>query len=139
MTIGIATKLSAGLFAAIAHAVATAALRAWRCAVALKHRHELHRLLDCEDRMLADIGISRDDLRAALSEPLWRDPTTALAARAGRPVAQARPDFRTHVHAHVRAGLPVRPGVRHRAHFRPHGRNGLEALPRTPQHRAILE
>jgi uncharacterized protein YjiS (DUF1127 family) len=86
MTARITTKPSAGLFAAIAHAITTVALRAWRCAAALKHRHELRRLLDCEDRLLADIGISRDDLRSALSEPFWRDPTTALAARAGKPI-----------------------------------------------------
>jgi hypothetical protein len=41
-------------------------------------------LADLDDRMLADIGLTRTDLRDACSEPLWRDPTSMLARR-GRP------------------------------------------------------
>ena len=35
-----------------------------------------------DDRMLADIGLTRSDLRDAYAEPLWRDPTDMLAGRA---------------------------------------------------------
>ena len=101
MTAGIATKLSPGLFAPIVHAIATAALHAWRWALALKHRHELRRLLDSEDHILADIGIRRDDLHSALSEPFWRDPTTAFAVGGGRPAADLR-----RVSARARQGCP---------------------------------
>ena len=52
---------------------------------AVKDRRQLADLLDCEDHRLSDMGITRDDLHAALSEPLWRDPTTALARRARKP------------------------------------------------------
>ena len=31
--------------------------------------------------MLADIGVTRSDLRDAYAEPLWRDPTDMLAGR----------------------------------------------------------
>jgi uncharacterized protein YjiS (DUF1127 family) len=35
-------------------------------------------LLAMDDRMLADIGVTRSDLRAAWSEPVWQDPTIRL-------------------------------------------------------------
>ncbi|HEU5018751.1 MAG TPA: hypothetical protein VFT69_12365, partial [Pseudolabrys sp.] len=34
-------------------------------------------------RMLADIGITRSDVRDAFSEPFWQDPTALLSERAG--------------------------------------------------------
>ena len=40
------------------------------------------RLRALDDRMLADIGLTRGDLRDAYSEPVWRDPTTILVNRA---------------------------------------------------------
>jgi hypothetical protein len=40
------------------------------------------RLAALDDRMLADIGLTRCDLRDAYSEPLWHDPTDVLARRA---------------------------------------------------------
>ena len=41
--------------------------------------------LGFDDRMLADIGLTRRDVREAFSEPIWRDPTDLLAERvAGR-------------------------------------------------------
>jgi len=46
----------------------------WQIVVAIKHRRELTRVTDCNDRMLADIGLRRSDLRAARSVPLWQDP-----------------------------------------------------------------
>ena len=39
----------------------------WRLVVALKHRRELAHLADFDDRMLADIGLTRTDLRDAHS------------------------------------------------------------------------
>ena len=49
---------------------------------ALKHRHDAGLLASMDDRMLADIGLTRSDLHDAYAEPLWRDPTDVLAGRA---------------------------------------------------------
>jgi uncharacterized protein YjiS (DUF1127 family) len=49
---------------------------------ALKNRRAVASLAGFDDRMLADIGITRSDLRDAYSEPLWHDPTDVLAQRA---------------------------------------------------------
>jgi uncharacterized protein YjiS (DUF1127 family) len=76
-------------FAPIGHAVVALVLGVWRLVVAIKHRRDLARLADIDDRMLADIGLKRSDLRDAYSEPLWRDPTSLLARRAG--VGHRRP------------------------------------------------
>jgi uncharacterized protein YjiS (DUF1127 family) len=48
----------------------------------LKNRHDAAMLAQFDDRMLADMGITRSDVRDAYSEPLWRDPTSILASRA---------------------------------------------------------
>lgn len=48
---------------------------------ALKNRREAGMLAGMDDRMLADIGLTRSDLRDAYAEPLWRDPTDILAGR----------------------------------------------------------
>jgi uncharacterized protein YjiS (DUF1127 family) len=48
----------------------------------LKNRRNARMLAGMDDRMLADIGLSRSDLRDAYAEPLWRDPTDVLAGRA---------------------------------------------------------
>lgn len=47
----------------------------------LKNRHDATMLAQFDDRMLADMGITRSDLRDAYAEPLWRDPTHILASR----------------------------------------------------------
>ncbi|MET0278063.1 MAG: DUF1127 domain-containing protein [Pseudorhodoplanes sp.] len=49
---------------------------------ALKNRRDAVILTGMDDRMLADIGLTRSDLRDAYAEPLWRDPTDVLAGRA---------------------------------------------------------
>jgi uncharacterized protein YjiS (DUF1127 family) len=54
-----------------------------RLAGAWRHRHDATALASLDDRMLADIGLTRADLNDALAEPLWRDPTTVLARRRG--------------------------------------------------------
>ena len=69
--------------AQIRRAVAAMALGVWRLGVAITHRRDLARLAGADDRMLADIGLKRSDLRDACSEPLWKDPTKLLARRAG--------------------------------------------------------
>ena len=65
-------------FAALAAVMARAGRRladAWR------HRNDAATLAAFDDRMLADIGLTRTDLNDALGEPLWRDPTSVLARR----------------------------------------------------------
>jgi uncharacterized protein YjiS (DUF1127 family) len=49
---------------------------------ALKNRRDATMLAELDGRMLADIGLTRSDLRDAYAEPLWRDPTDILARRA---------------------------------------------------------
>src|SRR5262249_59573274 len=49
---------------------------------ARRHRREANMLVGLDQRMLADIGITRADLRDAFSEPFWGDPTTLLRERA---------------------------------------------------------
>ena len=48
----------------------------------VKNRHDAMRLAGLDDRMLADIGLNRSDLRDAFSELPWRDPSDVLARRA---------------------------------------------------------
>lgn len=48
----------------------------------LKNRRNARMLAGMDDRMLADIGLTRSDLRDAYAQPLWRDPTDVLAGRA---------------------------------------------------------
>ena len=48
----------------------------------LKNRRDAAILTGLDDRMLADMGLTRGDLRDAYSEPVWRDPTTILVNRA---------------------------------------------------------
>jgi uncharacterized protein YjiS (DUF1127 family) len=48
----------------------------------MRNRRDAMRLAAFDDRMLADIGLTRCDLRDAYSAPLWHDPTDVLARRA---------------------------------------------------------
>jgi uncharacterized protein YjiS (DUF1127 family) len=65
-------------------AMATAVVRVGRWAAgAWRHRNDAVALASFDDRMLADIGLTRADLNDALAEPLWRDPTSVLARRQG--------------------------------------------------------
>ena len=50
-------------------------------AEAWRHRHDAAALAAFDDRMLADLGLTRADLNDALAEPPWRDPTSVLAHR----------------------------------------------------------
>jgi uncharacterized protein YjiS (DUF1127 family) len=58
--------------------------RVARVAKILRHRRDLEFLAGLDDRMLKDIGLTRSDLRFALSEPVWRDPGAALIGRVGQ-------------------------------------------------------
>lgn len=53
-----------------------------RIARARRHRRQAAALAQFDRRMLADLGISRADLRDAFSEPFWEDPTALLRERA---------------------------------------------------------
>ena len=48
----------------------------------VKNRRDAAILTGLDDRMLADIGLTRGDVRDAYSEPVWRDPTAILVNRA---------------------------------------------------------
>ena len=65
----------------IAAAAGLVVRRIRQVAVALKHRHDAAILARLDDRMLADIGLTRRDVREAFGEPLWRDPTELLVNR----------------------------------------------------------
>jgi uncharacterized protein YjiS (DUF1127 family) len=47
-----------------------------------RHRREARILAGLDAHMLADMGLTRADLRDAFAEPLWRDPTRVLETRA---------------------------------------------------------
>jgi len=57
---------------------------------AIRHRQDLAILAGADDRALADIGLNRTDLRDALSQPVWRDPSELLTLRAGERRQAAR-------------------------------------------------
>ena len=53
-----------------------------RLSRARQNRRQAAVLAGLDRRMLADIGITRADLRDAFSEPFWDDPTALLRERA---------------------------------------------------------
>src|SRR5262245_29941170 len=67
-----------------AFASLVALVTAWlkELARARRHRREANILARLDRRMLADIGITRADVRDAFSEPFWDDPTALLRERA---------------------------------------------------------
>ncbi|MBI3436983.1 MAG: DUF1127 domain-containing protein [Proteobacteria bacterium] len=62
-----------------------------RVRLAYRHRKALILLARVDDRMLADIGLTRGDLRDAAALPKWKDPTALLYARAAEKRLSARP------------------------------------------------
>lgn len=76
------TKSAAPFAQAIATVAGFVALRVNRVIQGLKHRQDAAMLAGFDERMLADIGLTRGDVRDAISEPLWRDPTAILVSRA---------------------------------------------------------
>jgi uncharacterized protein YjiS (DUF1127 family) len=71
-----------------------AAVRARRGLIRLlervKNRRDVMRLANFDDRMLADIGLNRSDLRDAFAELPWRDPSDVLARRAAERRVRSR-------------------------------------------------
>tara|TARA_R110002020_G_scaffold50844_11_gene144001 strand:- start:7679 stop:8026 length:348 start_codon:yes stop_codon:yes gene_type:complete len=65
----------AGLAARVGTALA-GLLRAYR------GRRSLRTLIEADDRMLRDIGVTRDDVRWALQAPAGQDPSSLLRIRA---------------------------------------------------------
>jgi uncharacterized protein YjiS (DUF1127 family) len=65
----------------VAAAIMAAGIAAKRLARALKRRGDIAALASFDDRALADIGLTRSDVRDAMAEPLWRDPSALLASR----------------------------------------------------------
>ena len=45
----------------------------------INRRQAAHALAKFDGRMLADIGLTRNDVDSAFAEPIWRDPTIRLA------------------------------------------------------------
>ena len=74
---------SAPSFSGLAYAIAGIVVdRARQVLRFFKNRHDALTLAGLDDRMLADIGLTRGDVRDAFSEPVWRDPTAILVSRA---------------------------------------------------------
>src|SRR5262245_7202077 len=65
----------------IAELAGTWALRVVDYVRAYLNRRDIQTLAGFDDRMLADIGLTKSDVRDAIAEPLWRDPTTILVGR----------------------------------------------------------
>jgi hypothetical protein len=64
------------------------------------NRLQANRLAELDDRMLADMGLNRSDVRDAVFAPFWSDPTRLLAERvAGR--RRARRTFRQPDNRHL--------------------------------------
>ena len=55
--------------------------RSRQAAEMLKNRRDATVLAGLDDHMLADIGLTRGDVRDAFSEPVWSDPTAILVSR----------------------------------------------------------
>jgi uncharacterized protein YjiS (DUF1127 family) len=70
--------------------------------VALEHRREVKHLAELDERILKDIGLSPLDVRGALSEPFFRNPSVLLVRSDERRA-------RTRTSAPVRG--PARPTV----------------------------
>lgn len=91
---------------ALVRAITAVALNGMRkLARALKNRRNARMLAGMDDRMLADIGLTRSDLRDAYAEPLWRDPTDVLAGRA-REKRCNRPNDVAAFHLHAPGIVP---------------------------------
>ena len=82
-------------FAWLVHSVAGIVVaRTRQLAQFVKNRRDAVTLASLDDRMLADIGLTRGDVRDAVSGPVWRDPTAILVSRAQeRRVKRRRPLF----------------------------------------------
>lgn len=66
----------------LAQAILSGVRRLRRVIRARRNRRDAHLLAALDRRMLADMGITRADVRDAFSEPFWEDPTALLRERA---------------------------------------------------------
>ena len=73
----------AGPWARMVSALAGAVMPRLRQIVRVyRHRSDAAVLAALDDRMLADMGLTRSDVRDAFAAPLWEDPTDLLRSRA---------------------------------------------------------
>lgn len=84
-----ARESAAERFLSLAGVIATRAAAMWR---AWQNRRSVARLLDWDDRMLGDIGLTAGDVRSVMALPATEDPSARLDAlslerRAGRRAA----------------------------------------------------
>ena len=79
--------VSAGILHAVVD-VARAAVRAYQ------RRRQLMRLSEVDDHLLADIGVTREDVRWALDLPFSHDPGLELQRRAMRNRARGWREYR---------------------------------------------
>ena len=75
------TRAASQLAQAINTIAGSLVVRARQFALLVKNRRDATMLAGLDDRMLADIGLTRGDLRDAYSEPVWSDPTAVLVSR----------------------------------------------------------
>ena len=80
-TITMTPSTGAKAFTRIAELAGTGALRVVAFVRAYLNRRDIRTLAGFDDRMLADIGLTTSDVRDAIAEPLWRDPTAVLVSR----------------------------------------------------------
>ncbi|MGO4387263.1 DUF1127 domain-containing protein [Microvirga sp. 2YAF29] len=69
---------------------------------AFRDRREIMNLAEFDDRMLADIGLTRGDVRSALEEPMHLSPSWVLVRRA---------DQRARTERAVESARKIRPAV----------------------------
>lgn len=90
----------------LATRVGAMAFTLWR---AYRGRRALRTLIEADDRMLRDIGVTRDDVRWALDAPATQDPTTYLRLRAVSRRAAERSELREAAAARTQAPAAIEP------------------------------
>jgi uncharacterized protein YjiS (DUF1127 family) len=78
----ISNRAAASVAGQLAILVRTMLSHVKQVARAYKNRRNAVELAGLDDRMLADIGLSRLDLRDAFATPLWHDPTCLMRSYA---------------------------------------------------------
>ena len=88
--------IAAGILARVLAALLSSSAKVLKTvARVLRHRREANVLARLDRHMLADIGITRSDLRDAFSSPIWEDPTALLSDRVNER-RHNRPSSRPH-------------------------------------------